>query len=268
MRNLVVVSLATFALASSSAFAADMSMPLKAPPAPPPAVSWTGCYVDGGAGYGLWNQQHTTNTLFGGVPGTTISQTDGGRGWLGRVGGGCDYQTPLFNNRLVIGAFGQYDFMDLTGTNSPLEVTGTAPFAPISATEKEHGAWYAGARVGYLLAPSIMTYFDGGFTATRFDSQVETTNLGASIGFGYPAQTYDGWFLGGGTESSLAGLLGLQLPPSLFLRSEYRFSEYDTKTLNEIALPSGAPDGSSENTRPYVQTVTTELVWKFNWTGQ
>lgn len=38
-----------------AASAADMGMPYKAPLPPPPVVSWTGCYVDGGWGYGVWN---------------------------------------------------------------------------------------------------------------------------------------------------------------------------------------------------------------------
>ncbi len=45
------------ALAVGSAMAADM--PVKAPmlmKAPPPAYSWTGCYIGGGGGYGMWNQ--------------------------------------------------------------------------------------------------------------------------------------------------------------------------------------------------------------------
>ena len=261
--------LAAGALAiSTSAFAADM--PLKAPMAPPPPVySWTGCYVDGGAGYGMWNQQHTTNTTFGGVPGATIEQDDGGRGWLGRVGVGCDYQLSGSLSRWVVGALGQYDFMNIKGTNSPLELIGVpgGGFFPISAWEKEKSAWYAGARIGYLLTPSILTFAEGGWTETRFNSQTLTTNLGAPIGFGYGATTYNnGWFLGSGFETSLTDWLP-GLPKGLFLRTDYRFSEYGRKTVNEISQATGVPDGNSESTRPYVQTVTTELVWKFNFFG-
>lgn len=233
---------------------------------PAPVVSWTGCYIDGGAGYGLWDQEHTTNTTFAGVPGATIYQDDGGRGWVGRLGAGCDYQVAP---RWVVGVLGDYDFMSLRGTNSPLEVIGlgaggTAPFSPVSATEKETGAWYVGARVGYLVTPSILAYADAGYTQTRFAAQSETTNLGVPVGFGFAAQTYNGWFLGGGSETSLAGFIP-GLPNGLFLRSEYRFSQYQKTTINELALATGTPDGNSESTRPYVQTVTTGLVYRFNW---
>lgn len=251
----------------SAARAADMGMPLKAPPAP--VSSWTGCYVDGGAGYGLWSQEHTTATTFAGVPGTTISQTDGGNGWLGRLGAGCDYQVAP---RWVIGVLGDYDFMSLKGSNSPLEVFGlgaggTAPFVPVSAAEKETGAWYVGARIGYLITPSVLTYADAGFTQARFAAQSLTTNLGAPVGYGFPAQTYNGWFLGGGTETSLAGFLP-GLPNGLFLRSEYRFSTYQKTDLSEIAQATGLPDGNVEHTTPYVQTITTGLVYRFNWAGR
>ena len=50
---------AILALFAGSAMAADM--PVKAPmlmKAPPPVYSWTGCYFGGGAGYGMWNQDH------------------------------------------------------------------------------------------------------------------------------------------------------------------------------------------------------------------
>jgi outer membrane immunogenic protein len=264
MTRTLLALAAALALAPLTAQAADM--PVKAPAPPPPAPTWTGCYVDGGAGYGMWNQRHTTNTIFGVVPGTTIEQDDGGRGWLGRVGVGCDYQVAP---RWIIGALGQYDWMGLKGTNSPLEVIGLgagggAPFFPISAQEKERSAWYAGVRLGYVLVPSVLTYVDGGYTSTRFNSQTLTTNLGAPIGFGFNGQTYNGWFLGSGFETSLADWLP-GLPQGLFLRSEYRYSGFGQKTINEISQATGLPDGNSENTKLSVQTVTTELVWRFNW---
>ena len=59
---------------------------VEVPPAPPPPT-FTGCYVNGGAGYGLWNIDHFSNPdTFGDFTQTT---TSGGRGWLGTVGGGC-----------------------------------------------------------------------------------------------------------------------------------------------------------------------------------
>ena len=105
-----------------TAFAADMGAPVyKAPPPPPPApvYNWTGCYVDGGAGYGLWSQDHSMTGPYGpgGAVETTVTTHDGGRGWLGRFGGGCDYQFSAGGwGNWVVGVFGDYDFMNLTGS--------------------------------------------------------------------------------------------------------------------------------------------------------
>src|SRR5436309_2470087 len=83
---------AILALFAGNAMAADLKAPpmlMKAPP-PAPVYSWTGCYINAGAGYSMWNQDATFESIPGLVPTTTA--TLGGRGWFGTVGGGCDYQ--------------------------------------------------------------------------------------------------------------------------------------------------------------------------------
>jgi outer membrane immunogenic protein len=245
------------------AMAADMRVKapiLKAPP--PPVASWTGCYFDGGGGYGMWNQDEFTNL----PPATSAVVTVGGRGWLGRVGGGCDYQiAPSF----VIGVFGDYDFMDLTGTSAPPDTVGGGVFlVPGAANEKESSAWYVGGRLGYLVTPTLLGYVSGGYTQTRFDQQ----NLfGAVVGgpgflnVSLPAHTFNGWFIGGGTEYAL----NLPFLPinGLFWRSEYRFAQYSSANLPFFTTSTGVPTGLFENEKKFVQTVTTSLVWRFNLPG-
>lgn len=268
MKRILIISSLSLALASGSALAADMSMPMpmKAPPAPAP--TWTGCYIDGGGGYGLWNNDHNTTGPIGTPPVTTtgVTTTDGGRGWLGRLGVGCDYQVAP---RWVIGALGDYDFMDLRGSNSPSELFPAAGpgTTPITANMREKDAWYVGGRIGYLLTPSILTYFDGGYTETRFTQSGEFSTLtGAAIGFNYPNFTAQGWFLGGGTETAISDFLP-GLPTGLFLRTEYRFASYDHRDLTEVNSTTGVATGNVERVTPYVQTITTSLVWRFNWLG-
>ena len=267
-----VISVSAALLAAPlAASAADLGVPyMKAPP-PPPVMSWTGCYVDGGWGYGMWNQDHYTTfptAPIGGLT-STVTTTDGGRGWMGKFGGGCDYQTPWFSHRVVIGAFADWDPMNLHGSNSPSEVFAFgAPFGttPITANEKETSAWFVGARAGYLVTPSFMTYFDGGYTRTRFTQTGEFSTLsGAPDGFAYPNFSDGGWFLGSGFEYALNDWVPFR---GLFLQTEYRYSQYSRRTLTEFNIATGAPTPNSEVTRPYVQTVTTALVWKFNWTGR
>ena len=117
----VLLALAAAAAFSGSAYAADLParMPLKAAPPPPlPIASWTGCYVGGGGGWGMWNDERTG--IVGPPLVATRSQiTDnidfGGRGWFGTVQGGCDYQFGLGTQQFVIGAFADYDWADIHG---------------------------------------------------------------------------------------------------------------------------------------------------------
>ncbi|HXW31295.1 MAG TPA: porin family protein [Xanthobacteraceae bacterium] len=252
------------ALIAAPAYAADMSPPpaLKAPP-PPPVPIWTGCYIDGGVGYGMWNIDHTTETNPGLVQ-LSESQTDGGRGWLGRVGGGCDYQFPVSGvGDFVIGAFGDYDFMSLTGTLNDPNVGLGGVFGPAtSANLRENGAWYAGGRIGYLPYPNLMTFVSGGWTETQFNQGqfgFLTTPASTLTGIGVAAQTYNGWFVGGGYEYAVPWFRGL------FWKTEYRYAQYQAADVPFFVTATGAANGFGQNDRPSVQTVTTSLVWKFNW---
>jgi outer membrane immunogenic protein len=254
MKKLLVATAVALATAGTAG-AADL--PLKAPPPAPPAMTWTGCWVSGGVGYGLWTQDHfgeDTRTLTQLEPNTT----SGGRGWLGRVGVGCDYQ---FSSSFLVGAFGDYDFMSLKGTwNDPL-----AAGPAVVGEEKEKAAWAAGLRLGYLPYPNLLTFVSGGWTQTRFDQISFATNTMPSIPLttGILAQTYNGWFIGGGTEYAVpwGGFHGL------FWKTEYRFSSYRAVDVTEVVLATGAPIGLSDHMEKHVQTVTTSLVWRFNFGG-
>jgi outer membrane immunogenic protein len=259
MKKLLLASAAGFALISGPALAADLGTPYyKAPPPPPPAVSWTGCYIDGGVGYGLWNQDQFEES-YPGLVAAGATTTDGGRGWLGRVGGGCDYQV----SRFVIGAFGDYDFMDVKGTLSPVDVGGTGSLG----NETESSAWYAGGRIGYLVTPSLLTYFDAGYTQTHFDQvNLSAVSFAAAITpHDIGDHTYDGWFLGGGTEYAL----NMDWIPihGLFWRSEYRFAEYQSADLPIIVGATGLPGTGAIHADKYVETITSGVVWRFNFGG-
>ena len=260
MKKLLLAAVAVVVLAAGPAVAADLGRkaPAYIPPPAPPPPTFTGCYVDGGVGYGLWNIDHST--LSNGQQSTTET-TSGGRGWLGRVGGGCDYQFGGggFWGNWVVGAFADYDFMDLHKNFSIPDLG----FNGVAGEEKQKDAWAVGGRIGYLVTPNVFTYWNGGYTETRFDginlSDVFLNTPIATIG----SNTYHGWFLGGGYEIGLAGFFGWQLPPGLFWRTEYRYSSFNSTDL-PILTAGGA---FSEHMRPFVQTITTSLVWKFNWWG-
>src|SRR5215471_10150211 len=201
MKKTILTSLVLGALMAGNAMAADMRVKapvMKAPPAP--AYSWTGCYLDAGVGYGLWNQEESESAF--GL--TTATYTNGGRGWLGRFGGGCDIQVSGSN--FVIGALADYDVMDLKGTNTQA-ANFTALGAggpPVGAEEKESSAWYVGGRIGYLVTPNLLSYVNGGWSETRFDQRNFFLLLtGASAVVSAPQHTFSGWFIGGGVEYAL-----------------------------------------------------------------
>ena len=141
----IFAAAAIAALIGTPAMAADM--PVKAPPRTPVpvATSWTGCYVNGGVGYGLSNRDHFAfnNTGFVNKDGTS-----GAKGWLGTIGGGCDYQFSPGSGwgNWVVGAFADYDFMDLHGGFTDGTFDATAP-------EKESWAAAVGGRVRLLVTP-------------------------------------------------------------------------------------------------------------------
>jgi len=56
MRTPFIGLVAALVLTVHTASAADLGLPIKSASAPPPpGVNWTGCYVNGGGGYGMWN---------------------------------------------------------------------------------------------------------------------------------------------------------------------------------------------------------------------
>jgi len=258
---LAAVAVATF---TGSAIAADLPARTysKAPPPPVAVASWTGCYIAGGGGYGLWNQENTTYDPTT-VPRTqlTAQTTAGGRGYFGTVGAGCDYQVPLGSWQFVIGAFGDYDFASLKGRV-------VEPFFPSYGTEKLDSQWSIGGRVGVLVTPSLLTYFSAGYTEAHFNAynlfnaSINNGPIGGALPNYIAGQTYKGYFLGAGDEYALSFL------PGLFWKTEYRFSDLDTKTNPIRVIATGAPVGNFEvDSHKYVHTVRSELVYRFNWGG-
>ena len=233
------------------AVAADLPArpPVKAPPAVAPiGYNWTGCYVQGGGGYGLFNQDSFTVDDDTGAA-TSQRVTNGGRGWFGTVGGGCDVQFGSW----VIGAFGDYDFADLKGDV-------VIPNSNAVGRETQDSAWAVGGRLGYTLTPTILTYVNAGYTQARFNAiNFVNQNNGASLDTQIGAHTYSGWFVGSGFEHNLGWL------PGLFWKTEYRFAQYNRDTLP--ILEGGTPSGTSLASDKTIQTIRSELVWRFNWSG-
>jgi outer membrane immunogenic protein len=233
-------------------------MPLKAPmrAPPPPAFSWTGCYIGGGGGYGMFDAE--TQVFF--APGVgNVPLDQGGKGWFGTAQVGCDYQlsTSIFNSTIVIGAFADGDWGNIHGMHTGQDFS----VGLVSGDMKLDRSWAAGGRIGYVANSSFLVYASGGWTQAHFDEVDYSNSLGHLTGLAAPAQTYNGWFIGSGYEYALS-FFPL---PGLFWKTEYRWADYRAANLAVFHTATGLPNGVLEATHPFVQTIRTEIVWRFNW---
>ena len=152
----LVLALSAVAAFTGSALAADLpARTYSKAPMMAPVYNWTGFYIFGGAGGGLWdadsNVQSTgvVGALGGAGPAGTALTRDqrmGGDGWFGTVGVGYDWQ---FNGKWVAGIFADGQFGDIHGSLSD-------PVFGIEGREKLKTSYAAGARIGYLVAPNVV----------------------------------------------------------------------------------------------------------------
>lgn len=240
----------------------------KAPTAPGPG--WTGFYISGGGGGGLWAAD--SNAVSSGLApafgpaGAALSRDQrlGGSGWFGTVGAGYDWQ---FNTRWVAGVFADGQFGDIRGSLAdPI-----SDFAP-EGREKLRTSYAAGARLGYLVAPNVLSYVNAGYSGSEWAGTTLSTSFMIPGFVGLPLLTTpsfrrDGLFVGGGVENSL-NILGISAP-GWFMKTEYRSAFYDRLTLPETFVPAagGRPSVVSVTFKPWVQTISTSIVYRFNADG-
>ena len=260
----LVIALAAAATFSAPAVAADLgARPYAKAPAPVAAVyNWTGFYIFGGGGGGLWNADSNVQTFPGAIA-ITRDQRNGGSGWFGTVGAGYDMQ---FAGRWVAGIFGDAQFGDIRGSLSD-------PFTFFGGTEgrmKLETSYAAGVRLGYLVAPNVLSYVNGGYSGSEWSG----TSMTSLVAGGPTLATTDsfqrnGWFIGGGVENNL-DIFGISAP-GWFMKTEYRSAFYDRISLPETCTVAGCgvvgPTGTAVTFKPWTQTISTSLVYRFNWGG-
>jgi outer membrane immunogenic protein len=252
----LVLALTAVAAFSAPAVAADMGRPMtKAPVAVAQAYNWTGFYIFGGAGGGLWASDQNVQTTVGAVP-LTIDQRMGGSGWFGTVGIGYDWQvSPTW----VVGVFGDGQFGSIKGSLSD-------PTVGWTARQKVEDSWAAGVRVGVLVAPNVLSYVNGGYSGAHFSGATFVSNFtGLNVGAHTNAYNRNGWFVGGGVENNL-NIFGISAP-GWFMKTEYRSAYYDKKTINELVDVTNLPVGRDIRANNWNQTISTSLVYRFNWGG-
>jgi outer membrane immunogenic protein len=264
----LVIALAAVAALASPALAADMAAkaPLRAAPVAY-TPSWTGCWISGGGGYGISRTNRDSRDV---VTGTinVLNATSGSDGWLATGGVGCDYQ---FGGRWVVGAFADGTWSDINGDHA-WRVFG--PGEAFVGESKMDWSWAAGARIGYLVSPSFLTYFNAGYTQAhteaynlrRIVSPFDASNLQV------PGQTSNGFFIGSGFEYQLDFL------PGLFVKTEGRAAWYDRKDSRLGCTVTAAPNcgatavgadpfGNIDSRKMITYIAKTELVYRFNWGG-
>jgi outer membrane immunogenic protein len=253
MKKLVLALIAVTAMTASASAADLAARPYTKAPMMAQAPSWTGFYIFGGGGGGLWNADSFSIANATGLPRTT-TQRFGGNGWLGTVGAGYDWQ---FNQSWVAGIFADGTYGSLTGTVSDA-------FPNFGGTEKLRDTYNAGVRLGYLVVPSVLSYVNGGYSGSQWSGASYSNNLLGGVPlFTTPSFSRNGFFVGGGVENSL-NIFGIAAP-GWFMKTEYRAAYYGNVTLPETFV-AGGPTPDSIIFKPWVQTVSTSLVYRFNWT--
>jgi outer membrane immunogenic protein len=181
-------------LAGTSAYAADVRVPLKAPIVAP-QFSWTGCYVGGNVGIGAGHAEWTDIVPDGNIDNDLIARTarTAHTDMSGMVAGGqvgCDYQ---FNGSWVIGIAGSLNASDVTGTNmDQFNQTWTL---------RDKIDWYGSVtgRIGAAINTALI-YARGAYAFAHNNFEIE--NSGVTLGT--PSNTRTGWTLGVGVEWAFA----------------------------------------------------------------
>jgi outer membrane immunogenic protein len=252
----LVLALSAVAAFSGSALAADLpARTYTKAPAAAPVSSWTGFYIFGGVGGGLWDAKSNVVANPAGVA-LTRDQRLGGDGVFGTVGAGYDWQ---LNSSWVLGILADGQFGSIRGSI-------TDPFFFSEGREKLQTSYAAGVRLGYLVAPNVLSYVNAGYSGSEWSGAGFSTLAGGGgpVGFTTPSFHRDGFFIGGGVENNL-NIFGITAP-GWFMKTEYRSAFYDRATLPETNVGGGIT-GNSVTFKPTVQTVSTSLVYRFNWTG-
>ena len=100
----------------------------------------------------------------------------------------------------------------------------------VVGTVKMQDAWAAGARVGYLVAPNVLSYVNGGYSGSSLVGHRRcSARSRRSVGDHTDGFNRNGWFIGGGVENSL-NIFGITAP-GWFMKTEYRSAFYDNKTV-------------------------------------
>jgi outer membrane immunogenic protein len=153
---------------------------------------------------------------------TQDSLVRGDQGSDGFLYGG-DIGYDMAFNGLVVGVEGE-----ITGSTGRVDNDPRDPSDFGYGRVKAGRDLYAGARIGFVVAPTTMIYGKVGYTNARLDLTRNDTRTETGANF-----NLDGYRLGAGIEQSLT--------PRTYVKVEYRYSNYGDAKLN---YPNGASTGT------------------------
>jgi outer membrane immunogenic protein len=210
---------AAFSLLTASAFGADLEMPIKVPPAPPP-FTWTGCYAGGqvGGGFGQKDLNDSAGIVSPLTGFTSANLNISGYMLGGQIG--CDYQ---FASNWVAGVEGS-----ATGGNIGGSTTVAVPGDNATFSEKTDLLTSATVRVGYAWNDWLL-YAKGGvaWASDRYSA----FDVLATYDF-EGLETRFGWTAGAGVEWALWNDWSIKL--------EYDYYGFGTRGVTFIDNVSAA----------------------------
>ena len=216
-----------------SAHAADMRLPVKAPPAyEPPPYNWTGFSIFGFGSFSA-NFGEEKTSILGGIATIDLERTPRGAGG----GGGLEwlYQAPA--QPWVVGVRASAHWVDMKGTGS-LTVIGVPV---VEITNKTNFLGDANLVAGYSgWDPRVLTYVTGGFAFGQANPSVvlfPNTNFCSVNATFCPANdsTKTGWNIGTGIRYAVTPNV------SLFTESDYTNLGSVTIASRTIGLGGGGP---------------------------
>lgn len=203
---------------------------------------WGGLYIAGSIGYGIAKSDFGHTFRDGGAYDVTSSSDITSDGLTGTVALGYDVQ---LQSGLVAGIFADYTFGELDG--SGIRSYPTAPTIERFSLEYDN-TWAVGARLGIARTSGTLWYLTAGYTQT---------DLTLSDARGKLDEELKGYFIGGGVEHNIRD--------NLFLKLEYRYSDYGDETIYEDVGVSCGGTGCYEryDVESEIHAVRLGIAYKF-----
>lgn len=265
----IVFAIAALVAGASAAGAADLGAggSKDGPEYSGKEAAWTGVYLGFGLGGLMTSEAAKGDYAYTETLGSNVwtsrdnsSMDISASGIFGTIQAGADYR--FRGAPLVVGAFVDYDFMNVDGNARSESWSSTGGDSGNSSTKIElNDSWTIGGRAGVLVGHGTMIYGLVGYS--QLDQTVSLSGVGNTFPDGTTSKdlTHDGYTIGAGLETQLSG--------PLFLKGEYRYSGFNRQTVSYDAKSAACGTGCSWNysdsqtVEPSVQSARLVLTYKF-----